>query len=110
MTHLRKESKLKRLRQPFTRWFNRTRTRRRRGHLSAERFKNTILGNGLAVWQCWQYVEMNPVRAGLAASPADYRFCSFGEWCGTGRHPFEEHLERSLMPCLKGLLHIEAMT
>ena len=41
------------LEQPFTRWFNRTRPVRRRGHLWAERFKNTILENGLAVWDCW---------------------------------------------------------
>lgn len=100
---------IKDLQQPFTRWFNRTRSRRRRGHLWAERFKNTILEDGLAVWQCWQYVEMNPVRAGLAGTPAAYRFGSFGKWCGAGRHPFDEDIQRCLMSRLAGLLHIETM-
>ena len=51
------------LQQPYTRWFNRTRPRRRRGHLWADRFKNTVLECGLAVWDCWKYIEMNPVFA-----------------------------------------------
>lgn len=97
------------LQQPFARWFNRTRPRRRRGHLWAERFKNTLLEDGMAVWQCWQYIEMNPVRAGLATSPADYRFCSFGQWCGTGHHPYEAELRDCLMPRLRGLLQVETM-
>ena len=48
---------MRELEQPFTRWFNRTRPRRRKGHLWAERFKNTILENGLAVWDCWKYID-----------------------------------------------------
>jgi putative transposase len=100
---------MKDLQQPFTRWFNRTRPVRRRGHLWADRFKNTILENGLAVWDCWKYVEMNPVRAGLAGSPADYRFGSFGHWSATGKHPFAEAVTRHLLPALKGLLQVESL-
>jgi hypothetical protein len=52
---------IRELQQPFTRWFNRTRPVRRHGSLWGGRFKNTILENGLAVWDCWKYIEMNPV-------------------------------------------------
>ena len=71
------------LQQGFATWFNRTRPVRRRGALWGGRYKNTVLEAGLAVWNCWKYVKMNPVRAGIVANPADYRFCSFGEWSAT---------------------------
>jgi putative transposase len=98
---------MKDLEQPFTRWFNRTRPIRRRGHLWAERYKNTILESGLAVWDCWKYIEMNPVRARMVNDPADYRFCSFGAWSGQGKQPFEESLKARALPWLEGLLHVK---
>lgn len=97
------------LEQPFSRWFNRTRPVRRRGHLWAERFKNTVLEDGLAVWDCWKYIEMNPVRAHLVADPADYRFCSTGYWSATGHHPFESAIERRLMASFRGLLGVQSL-
>ena len=124
------------LEQPFTRWFNRTRPVRRRGHLWAERLKSTLLENGLAVWDCWprdaappaqqtwlspvcarhagtsrgwKYIEMNPVRARMVPTPADYRFCSFGRWAATGRHPFADAIGRVLLPVFRGLLHVESL-
>jgi len=100
---------MKDLQQPFTRWFNRTRPVRRRGHLWADRFKNTVLESGLAVWDCWKYIEMNPVRARMVASPADYRFSSFGRWAARGRHPFHEAVERCLLPSLQALLNVQSM-
>jgi hypothetical protein len=100
---------MKDLEQPFTRWFNRTRPRPRRGHLWAERFKNTVLENGLAVWDCWKYIEMNPVRAHLVRHPADYRFGSFGRWSASGRHPFAPSVNRRLLPVLKGLLQVDSL-
>jgi putative transposase len=100
---------MKDLEQPFTRWFNRTRPVRRRGHLWADRFKNTLLENGLAVWDCWKYIEMNPVRAHLVKNPADYRFCSFGRWSAGGPHPFEEAARRHLLPMLTDLLQVHSL-
>lgn len=100
---------MKDLEQPFSRWFNRTRPVRRRGHLWAERFKNTVLEGGLAVWDCWKYIEMNPVRARLVSDPADYRFCSAGFWSATGHHPFEAAIERRLMSTFRGLLGVESL-
>jgi len=86
-----------RVQQRFTSWYNRTRPRRRRGTLWAQRFKSVILERDAALWNCLCYVEMNAVRAGLVSDPADYRFGSWGEWCATGRHPFGENLCRHLV-------------
>jgi hypothetical protein len=93
------------LQQDFATWFNHTRPVRRRGTLWAGRFKHTILEDGLAVWDCWKYIAMNPLRAGLTLDPADYRFSDYGAWAGRGRHPFEGNVERHLLPSFRGLLH-----
>jgi REP element-mobilizing transposase RayT len=87
---------VKDLQQRFTCWFNRTRRKRRRGGLWADRFRNTILEKDTALWDCLTYVEMNPVRARLAQSPGDYRFCTWGRMVGGGRHPFAANLVRHL--------------
>jgi REP element-mobilizing transposase RayT len=100
---------MRELQQPFSRWFNSTRPVRRRGSLWAGRFKSTILETGLAVWKCWLYVEMNPVRAYMVSNPADYRFCTFGEWSGRGRHPFERTLEKYVLPWLGNLLQVDSL-
>lgn len=101
---------VKDLQQPFTRWFNRTRPIRRRGHLWAERFKNTLLQDGWAVWSCWKYIEMNSVRAHMATTPADYRFCSFGAWCGQGKHPFGRTVQEHLLPWLSSALGLKDLS
>jgi REP element-mobilizing transposase RayT len=87
---------IKDLQQRFTCWFNRTRPKRRRGGLWADRFKNTILDRDTALWDCLTYVEMNPVRAKLAKCPGDYRFCTWGRMVGGGTHPFATDLVRHL--------------
>jgi REP element-mobilizing transposase RayT len=92
------------LQQQFSTWYNRTRPTRRRGYLWAQRFKHTLLGDARAVWACCNYVEMNAVRAALVSDPADYRFSSYGAWCGRGRHPFENHVEEVLLPWLEGFM------
>jgi REP element-mobilizing transposase RayT len=91
---------MKDLQQRFTCWFNRTRPNGRRGRLWADRYKNVILESGRAVWDCVRYVEMNPVRAGVCAAPADYRFSTWGRFAGRGRHPFAESAARHLRPYL----------
>jgi len=91
---------MRHLQHLFSAWFNRSRPVRRRGPLWAGRFKNTVLESGAALWACWAYIERNPVRAGMAADPADYRFCSYGEWAQTGRHPFAASLVGCLIPAL----------
>ena len=89
---------VKDLQQRFTCWFNRHHGRR--GRLWADRFKSVLLEGGCALWECLKYVEMNPVRAGLCKDPADYRFCSWGRYCGSGKHPFADSFEKHLLFCV----------
>ena len=91
---------MRHLQHLYTAWYNRTRPLRRKGTLWAGRFKNTVLEMGQPLWACWAYIERNPVRAGMVADPADYRFCSYGVWAQTGRHPFEDSLREALLPSL----------
>ena len=90
---------------PFTCWFNATRPGgRRRGTLWQGRFKSVILSPE-ATRRCITYVELNAVRAKIATSPSEYRFCSFGIWEATGSHPFGkavlDHLRYLLGPEFK---------
>jgi REP element-mobilizing transposase RayT len=66
----------------FTRWFNRQHTRT--GTLWEERFKSVIVESGIPARTVTAYIDLNPVRAGLAADPADYRWSSYGEAVGAG--------------------------
>ncbi|MDZ4200102.1 MAG: hypothetical protein U1E27_12555 [Kiritimatiellia bacterium] len=100
---------LRLIQQLFTVWYNKSRPERRRGPLWAERFKNTLLESGEAVWRCWMYIENNPVRAGLSRTAAGYRFGSFGRWVQRGRHPFEENVRRALLPMMESILGLRGM-
>ena len=66
----------------FTRWFNRTHART--GTLWEERFKSVIVESGVAARTMAAYIDLNPVRAGMVADPADYRWSSYGEAVGGG--------------------------
>jgi len=66
----------------FTRWFNRTQNRR--GTLWEERFKSVIVESGIAARTMAAYIDLNPVRAGIVADPAEYRWSSYGEAVGGG--------------------------
>ncbi len=92
---------MRHLLQLYTMWYNRTRRVRRRGPLWAGRFKNTVLEDGEAVWQCYKYIEFNPIRAGKVRRTADYRFGSFGVWAHTGKHPFACDFAATLLPALR---------
>ncbi len=66
----------------FTRWFNRT--HHRTGTLWEERFKSVIVESGVAARTMAAYIDLNPVRAGMVADPAAYRWSSYGEAVGGG--------------------------
>lgn len=87
---------MKDLQQRFTHWFNRHTGRR--GRLWADRFKSVVLDGDKALWECVKYIEMNPVRAGICRDAGDYRFSSWGHFCGSGRHPFREAFQRHIAP------------
>jgi putative transposase len=75
---------MKTLLQRFTRWHNK-RTKRC-GNLWEETFKSVVVEDGLASRTMAAYIDLNPVRAGLATDPAEYRWSSYGEAMGaTGR-------------------------
>jgi putative transposase len=75
---------MKTLLQRFTRWHN-TRTQRR-GNLWEETFKSVVVEDGLASKTMAAYIDLNPVRAGMVADPAEYRWSSYGEAMGaTGK-------------------------
>ena len=73
---------MKTLLQRFTRWHN-TRTKRR-GNLWEETFKSVVVEDGLASKTMAAYIDLNPVRAGMVADPAEYRWSSYGEAVGGG--------------------------
>ena len=68
--------------QRFTRWFNRR--HERTGTLWEDRFRSVIVENGVPARTVAAYIDLNPVRAGMAADPADYRWSSYGEAVGAG--------------------------
>ena len=73
---------MKTLLQRFTRWFNRI--HKRSGTLWEERYKSVIVVSGMAVRTMAAYIDLNPVRAGMVADPAAYRWSSYGEAVGGG--------------------------
>ena len=73
---------MKTLLQRFTRWFNRV--HERSGTLWEERFKSVIVESGIAARTMAAYIDLNPVRAGMVADPAEYRWSSYGEAIGGG--------------------------
>ena len=83
---------MRQIHQKFTFYINRVHNRR--GTLWADRFKSTILDGEQALWNCVKYIELNAVRAGLVDDPADYRFCTWGNFCGSGRHVFGDNFVR----------------
>ncbi len=49
----------------------------RRGSLWEGRYKSHLVDSQRYLLACMRYIEMNPVRAGMVASPADYRWTSY---------------------------------
>lgn len=49
---------------------------RRTGTLWEGRYKSCPVHGEIYLLRCYRYIELNPVRAGLVADPADYRWSS----------------------------------
>jgi hypothetical protein len=49
-----------------------------------ERYKSVIVESGVAARTMAAYIDLNPVRAGMVADPAEYRWSSYGEAAGGG--------------------------
>ena len=67
---------IKEIKQGFSRYYNRLHSRR--GYFWSERFKSVIVDNGETLINCLAYIDLNPIRAGIAKRPEDYRWCSLG--------------------------------
>jgi len=65
----------------------------RRGPFWADRFRSVVLGNAEAIWNCWKYVEANPVRAGIASRLGQYSDGTLGKWVRQGAHPWAGEIE-----------------
>ncbi len=69
---------MKSLKQRFSTFYNRNNNRK--GTLWEERFRSIIVeGEERALLTMALYIDLNPIRAGISADPADYRFCGYGE-------------------------------
>lgn len=72
---------MKRVAGRHTRYVNRL--ERRTGSLWEGRFKSSPISTDEYLLACCRYVELNPVRAGIVADPADYRWSSYGVKIGS---------------------------
>ncbi|WP_332840108.1 transposase [Stenotrophomonas sp. Iso1] len=50
----------------------------RTGTLWEGRYKSHLVANDEHLLRCYRYIELNPVRAGMVAHAADYRWSSYG--------------------------------
>jgi putative transposase len=50
----------------------------RTGTLWESRYRSSLVTNDFYLLACHRYVELNPVRAGMTADPAGYRWSSYG--------------------------------
>ena len=66
---------MKRLGQRYVQYVNRT--YRRSGTLWEGRFRSCLTQEAAYVLGCYRYIESNPVRAGMVAHPAAYRWSSY---------------------------------
>ena len=67
---------MKTFKEEFGRMFRKR--RKYVGGLWGDRFKSTLIGEAEYLRTCAKYVELNPVRAGLASRPEGYAWCTSG--------------------------------
>ncbi|WP_237056115.1 transposase [Microbulbifer sediminum] len=60
----------------YLRYFNRE--YRRSGTLWEGRYKSCLVQSGDYLLQCYRYIELNPVRAGMVSDPGEYFWSSYG--------------------------------
>jgi putative transposase len=66
---------MKALGQRYVQYVNRT--YRRSGTLWEGRFRSCLIQDEIYLLACQRYIELNPVRAGMVAHPAEYRWSSY---------------------------------
>ena len=73
----------------YVRYFNDT--QQRTGTLWEGRYRSTLIQTERYLLACMAYIDLNPVRAGLAAQAADYPWSSHGHYIG-------RHLDKLVTP------------
>lgn len=73
------------LKGQYARWFNRK--YRRRGHLFEGRFKGILVDGESYLLTLARYVVLNPVRAGMVATPDQWKWSSFRATAGLEPEP-----------------------
>ncbi len=74
----------------YVMWFNRRHIRT--GTLWEGRYRACVIESEHYLFACSRYIEMNPVRAGLVADPAEYRWSSYAHHIGLRPEPLiSEH-------------------
>ena len=68
---------MKALKQEFTVWWNKRHGKE--GNLWQDKFKSVLVEEGHAARVVAAYIDLNPVRAGMAKAPEDYRWSGWGE-------------------------------
>lgn len=58
---------------------------RRSGHFFERRYRAVLVQRDEHLLELLRYIHLNPVRAGMVASPADYRWSSHGAYAGGAR-------------------------
>ena len=69
----------------YVRWFNRRHGRS--GTLWEGRYRSTLIEAERYLLACMTYIELNPVRAGMVAAPADYPWSSYAHHAGLRADP-----------------------
>jgi len=69
----------------YATYFNRKRSRH--GHLFQKRFKAILIDADAYLKHLSRYIHLNPVRAKLVSSPAEYRWSSYGGFIGQQKAP-----------------------
>lgn len=57
------------------------------GHVWQGRYKNLLISSDAYLFACGNYIEMNPVRAGLTSSPSGWEYSSYGVYANGEMNP-----------------------
>ncbi len=76
---------MKQVDQRYSQSFNRSRNRT--GTLWEGRYHASMVDSDAYVLACYRYIELNPVRAGIASHPGEYRWTSHRANLGLERSP-----------------------
>jgi len=84
---------MKELKLRMTLWYNRRHGRK--GTLWEGRYKCALVGEGVALRAVAAYIDLNPLRAGLAGDPLEYRWCAYAAAAG-GDQEARRGIERAV--------------